>query len=116
LIDILHVHFHPLRKGDIAAAGHLPEAGHARFDAEAYKDQMTDDRWQMTEKDLRMEKDSLFKEVTAERWGFGDHGAEHEAHLLLQLKRCLFDPQISKDFNTFRHIAENRGQTTDAVW
>jgi len=28
---------------------------------------MTDDRWQMTEKDLRMEKDSLFKEVTAER-------------------------------------------------
>src|SRR6185436_12737471 len=30
VVDVLHVHVHPLLEGDLAAAGHLPDAGQAR--------------------------------------------------------------------------------------
>ena len=35
MIDIVHVEFHPLVEGDIAAAADLPQAGYAGFDAES---------------------------------------------------------------------------------
>jgi hypothetical protein len=58
-----------------------PES-HRTSEIRTTKDQMTDDRRQTTE------KDSLFREVTAEGGGFGDHGGEEAADLLKFFKEA----------------------------